>query len=127
MKKLFGTMAVVAAFFAGYSAYNGQNSVNLNDVALANVEALAGNSGDDNVATCGTKSEMVDDRILCDGDNPNKYGFMGVKYSKTTGNDTQYSEGMDGFLYNCTRSDGTHIKSVRTFNCNEGFADDLFN
>lgn len=41
MKKLFGTMAVVAALFAGYSAYNAQNSVRLNDVALANVEALA--------------------------------------------------------------------------------------
>ena len=41
MKKLFGTMAVAAALFAGYSAYEAQNSVNLNDVALANVEALA--------------------------------------------------------------------------------------
>ena len=41
MKKLFGTMAFAAALFAGYSAYEAQNSVNLNDVALANVEALA--------------------------------------------------------------------------------------
>lgn len=45
MKKLFGTMAVAAALFAGYSAYEAQNSVRLNDVALANVEALA-QSGD---------------------------------------------------------------------------------
>lgn len=127
MKKLFGTMAVAAALFAGYSAYNAQNSVRLNDVALANVEALAGNSGDENIATCGTKSEMFDDTTLCQGDNPNKQGIMGVRYSKTTGNDTQYSEGIDGFLYNCTESGATRIKSVITYNCNEGFADDLFN
>ena len=47
MKKFFGTMAVAAALFVGYSAYNGQNSVNLNDVALANVEALADGSSDE--------------------------------------------------------------------------------
>ena len=41
MKKLFGTMAVAAALFAGYSAYNGQNSNELSGIILANVEALA--------------------------------------------------------------------------------------
>lgn len=41
MKKLFSTMAVAAALFAGYSAYNGRNSNELTDVALANIEALA--------------------------------------------------------------------------------------
>ena len=40
MKKVFGIMAV-AALFAGYSAYNAQNSNELTDIALANVEALA--------------------------------------------------------------------------------------
>lgn len=35
-------MAVAAAVFAGYSAYNAQNSNELTDIALANVEALAG-------------------------------------------------------------------------------------
>lgn len=44
MKKLFGTMAVAAALFAGYSAYETQNRNELSDVALANVEALANNS-----------------------------------------------------------------------------------
>lgn len=38
-------MAVAAALFAGYSAYSGQNSNELSDVALINVEALA-QSGD---------------------------------------------------------------------------------
>lgn len=41
MKKLFGTMAVAAALFAGYSAYNAQNSNELSGIILANVEALA--------------------------------------------------------------------------------------
>ena len=36
-------MAIAAALFAGYSAYNSQNSNELTDIALANIEALAGN------------------------------------------------------------------------------------
>ena len=44
MKKIFYTMAVAAALFAGYSAYNSQNSNELTDIALANVEALAGSN-----------------------------------------------------------------------------------
>ena len=40
-KKIFGTMAVVAAMFAGYSTYNAQNERELTGLALANVEALA--------------------------------------------------------------------------------------
>ena len=46
MKKLFSIMAVATALFAGYSAYSGQNSNELTDVALANVEALAGATDD---------------------------------------------------------------------------------
>ncbi len=34
-------MAIAAALFTGYSAYNSQNSNELTDIALANVEALA--------------------------------------------------------------------------------------
>ena len=37
MKKIFYTMAIAAALFAGYSAYNSQNSNELTDIALANV------------------------------------------------------------------------------------------
>ncbi len=71
MKKLFGTMAVAAALFAGYSAYEAQNSVNINDVALANVEALAGNSGDEGTPSniCyyqQTWSSTTDWKIFCD-------------------------------------------------------------
>lgn len=39
-------MAVAAALFAGYSAYNSQNSNELTDIALANVEALSGPEND---------------------------------------------------------------------------------
>lgn len=42
-KKLFGTMVVVAAMFAGYSAYHGQKERELYGYVLANVEALAQN------------------------------------------------------------------------------------
>lgn len=51
MKKLFSIVAVAAALFAGYSGYSGQNSNELADVALANVEALA-NGSDDNEFKC---------------------------------------------------------------------------
>ena len=44
MKKIFYTMAIAAALFASYSAYNVQNSNELTDIALANVEALAGSN-----------------------------------------------------------------------------------
>ena len=47
MKKIFYTMAVAAALFAGYSAYNTQNNNELTDIALANVEALAKAEGED--------------------------------------------------------------------------------
>lgn len=40
-KKLFGTIAVVAAMFAGYSTYHAQDEIDLTGFALANVEALA--------------------------------------------------------------------------------------
>lgn len=41
MKKLFSTMAVAAALFAGYSAYNSTEDSELVNIALMNVEALA--------------------------------------------------------------------------------------
>lgn len=49
MKKLFCTMAVAAALFAGYNTYTTQNKNVVVGVALANVEALAEN-GDINPA-----------------------------------------------------------------------------
>ena len=53
MKKIFYTMAIAAALFAGYSAYNSQNSNELTDIALANVEALAdSNEGSDGKKVC---------------------------------------------------------------------------
>lgn len=51
MKKIFSAMVIAAALFAGYSGYSGQNSNELADVALANVEALA-NGSDNNEFKC---------------------------------------------------------------------------
>ncbi len=61
MKKIFYTMAVAAALFAGYSAYNAQNSNELSDVALANVEALAGSSESGISYGCGRAVYESDD------------------------------------------------------------------
>lgn len=53
MKKIFYTMAIAAALFTGYSAYNSQNSNELTDIALANVEALAdSNEGSNGKRVC---------------------------------------------------------------------------
>lgn len=59
-KKLFGTMVVVAAMFAGYSAYDAQSEREMTEVALANVEALAQNK--ENTSSTGDTGpgEMVD-------------------------------------------------------------------
>ena len=56
MKKIFYTMAVAAALFAGYSAYNEQNKSEFTDIALANVEALANDTEIQSGAACYSNS-----------------------------------------------------------------------
>lgn len=61
-KKVFAAMAVVAAMFAGYSAYNAQDESDLNNYALANVEALANNENNPDREDCmpgGIECSMV--------------------------------------------------------------------
>ncbi len=111
-------MAVAAALFAGYSAYNSQNSNELTDIALANVEALAA-SDEANKETCGTKMEWFDDVTNCPGDNDYKTGMKGTRYSKTTGNDSEYKEGFDGIIYFCDSPSGRESKQINTYKCNE--------
>ena len=41
MKKIFYTMAVAAALFAGYSAYSEQNKSNISNMVLPNIEAIS--------------------------------------------------------------------------------------
>lgn len=43
MRKVFSTIAVVAALFSGYSAYKTQSETKITEIALANIEALASN------------------------------------------------------------------------------------
>lgn len=43
MKKLFGIIAIVAIAAAGWNFNQSKNEVELSDLALANVEALANN------------------------------------------------------------------------------------
>lgn len=56
MKKIFSTMAVAAALFAGYNTYNTQHNTGLTDIALANVEALATDNEAWTQATCHSSS-----------------------------------------------------------------------
>lgn len=99
MKKIFSTMAVAAALFAGYSAYSGQNSNELSDVALANVEALAQSNGDNDEITCGTKMVDVDEKSTCQSDSDNLELFVGVLCSRTSGPKHHYEKGRKGRLY----------------------------
>lgn len=41
MKKAFGFIAVVFALFVGYNAYNKKETIKIDKLALANIEALA--------------------------------------------------------------------------------------
>lgn len=81
MKKIFYTMAVAATLFAGYSAYNTQNSNELSDIALANVEALANNEGSDgNMVTCYSSSDAKKGSTYYDcGDCKKHFNSTGVK------------------------------------------------
>lgn len=45
-KKLFGAMAVAVVLFAGYNVYESSTEMKLSDLALANIEALANNTGE---------------------------------------------------------------------------------
>lgn len=120
MKKIFSAMVVVAALLAGYSAYSGQNSNELTDIALANVEALAQSSGDNYEITCATKTEEVDEKATCQSDETNLKLFVGTIYSRTNGPKQSYYKGRRGKEYS-SRVDleGTDINDVETKKCSE--------
>ena len=75
-------MAVAAALFAGYSAYNSQNSNELTDIALANVEALADDTNEDsdgNWVICYSSSKAKKGSTYYDcGDCEKQYNSMGI-------------------------------------------------
>lgn len=58
MKKNFikSTMIAVVAIFAGYNVYQSNvNTIEMSDIMLANVEALADNENDDVIKVCPNK------------------------------------------------------------------------
>ena len=120
MKKIFSAMVVVAALLAGYSAYSGQNSNELTDVALANVEALAQSNGDNDEITCGTHTEEVNEKETCQSEDTNHKLFVGTIYSRTNGPKQFYYKGRIGKEYS-SRDDleGTDINDVETKKCSE--------
>lgn len=60
-KKVFGTIAVVAAMFVGYKTYITQNNDGITGVVLANIEALASSSESGKSYGCGKAAFEADD------------------------------------------------------------------
>lgn len=78
-KKILGIMVVTAiAIFAGYNVYISQDSVNLSDLVLANVDALAqqGESGDSKVYCSGNSGTCL--KIF---DANGSYEVAGIKFT----------------------------------------------
>lgn len=120
MKKkiLSATFMVAMMAVAGYNVYMNQTKNGMSELALANVEALA---GDENTTqeTCGTHTEVVNNKKKCEMDNSYSQGFIGVVYSRTTGNELTYREGRIGSVYNCMDPSGIPIEEYKDYKCNE--------
>lgn len=76
MKKKFFKVAFIAAVtvVSGISVFNAQKTETLSDIALANVEALAGYEEGTKVGTCYIEmnfSTVVGHRIFCDSRTDN--------------------------------------------------------
>lgn len=61
MKKIFGTMMVAAALFAGYNTYNTQNNNGVVGIVWANIEALASSTESGVSYGCGRAVYETDD------------------------------------------------------------------
>lgn len=67
MKKFFGTMAVAAALFAGYSTFEVQKSHELTDIVLTNVEALAVGEPESEKVKCYCKTNIFSPNVCVVG------------------------------------------------------------
>ena len=99
-KKIFSATFVVAMVaIAGYNTYVNQNKNEMPDLALANVEALAGPEGEE-IVTCGTGSKPFNNMIKCPACKV-FCGLSGTEFFKTIGYDSKYKYGKDLDLYYC--------------------------
>jgi hypothetical protein len=101
-KKILGltVLAIIVAVAAINSTLSNGKINALSDLQLANVEALAQENGGGGTNTCGTQSEFVNTTIYCP-DGYNKDGFVGIVYSRTSGNFSSYDSGSRGTTYRC--------------------------
>lgn len=117
-KKMLSAMFAVAIMaVAGYNVYMNQTKNNLSELALANIEALAKNEGGE-VKTCGTKEKPYSPYTcgMCGCES----GMDGIFYSKTTGNDTSYKYGFEGYqLYCCCNGHPAVYSKAETRKCTE--------
>lgn len=127
-KKILGATFVVAIMtVAGFNAYMNQPKNEMSELALKNVEALANEEENKQPATCGTETEDVNELEPCQMDNgAYSEGFVGVKYSETTGTDNIYYVGMSGMLYDCLSSSGKVVDDVKQYDCGEDILGGFF-
>lgn len=88
MKKLFGIMALVAiAATAGWNFIQSQNQVELSELALANVEALAnGESSGGSVGVCCNNDNNYKCKMTCGCGEDYNTGLSGKPSGLTGGN-----------------------------------------
>lgn len=114
MKKKVSIVALVGTIIAltsvGVTTKTSKKTV-ANDIMLANVEALAEETGESSKPkTCGTKEKYYDSYVVCP-ECKTRTGFFGTVYSYTAhGDDETYSEGKCGIEVRCTPYHDTVIE-----------------
>lgn len=120
MKKkiLSVTFAVAIMTVAAFNVYINQTKASLSELALANIEALASSENEEE-ETCGTGSKPTDPLTTCPQCKV-KCGLDGTNYFRTTGNDTQYKDGFEGWLHYCGCNSHAPVEfKAKTRNCSE--------
>ncbi len=95
MKKIFSTVAIAAALFAGYYAYDVKNNNELINIALINVEALAETEGPNS-----------GDRVSFDFNGQSWWGNPHGDYDWFPKYDDCKYDGIIGHQVYCTKGNG---------------------
>lgn len=118
-KKILSASFVVAmAAIAGYNTYVNQTKVEMSDLALANLEALANSEGEETV-TCGTGEKHYPSLSKCGICNC-EFGIKGIFYYRTEGRESSYKYGLEGSQhYCCCNGHDAVYSSAKTRKCSE--------
>jgi len=121
MKKIFKPLIaiIVVGGISSFIAYSANKKEKEQETfLLRNVEALTRGENDSDRATCGTKSVYVNNTIKCNVCGSNT-GFVGIEYSRTTGDNSTYKVGKKGVDTSCTPYHGTksNVDTVKEKKC----------